>query len=101
MAGRAPPVERREATPVNLAPEASARRPRLLRRPGTALILGGLLIAASAYAPLQLYISFGPGDGNPIGLGLWYVVGLPTGLIMAGGGVVRFVVGELVRRGHS
>ena len=36
----------------------------------------------ASLAPLLLYIVFGPADGNPIGLGLLMVAGVPTGLIL-------------------
>ena len=34
----------------------------------------GLLILAAGVIPLLLYVAFGPKDGNPIGLGLLFIV---------------------------
>lgn len=52
------------------------------------LITGGLL-AGAGYLPLQLYILFGPRDGNPIGLGLLFVIGLCAGLVTIAVGLIR------------
>ena len=52
----------------------------------------GLAIAVIAYLPLQLYIIFGPRDGNPIGLGLLAVIGIFLGLMVFAVGVLKRVV---------
>jgi hypothetical protein len=36
----------------------------------------------AGYLPLQLYIIFGPADGNPIGLGLLMVMGMMLGMMV-------------------
>lgn len=51
----------------------------------------GIFVAAVGYIPLQLYIIFGPRDGNPIGLGLLFVVGMFAGLSVIGIGVIRML----------
>lgn len=51
----------------------------------------GLAIAAMGYLPLQLYILFGPRDGNPIGLGLLFVVGLFAGIAVVGIGLISLL----------
>jgi hypothetical protein len=42
----------------------------------------GLLILAAGVVPLLLYAAFGPKDGNPIGLGLLFIVATPIGVLM-------------------
>ncbi len=42
----------------------------------------GLLILAAGVIPLLLYAAFGPKDGNPIGLGLLFIVATPVGVLM-------------------
>lgn len=42
----------------------------------------GLLILATGVIPLLLYAAFGPKDGNPIGLGLLFIVATPIGVLM-------------------
>lgn len=49
----------------------------------------GLVILAVGYIPIQLYILFGPRDGNPIGLGLMFVVCLFAGLGVIVFGAIR------------
>lgn len=63
------------------------------------MVVGGLGLALTGIAPLGLYIVFGPADGNPIGLGLWFMVAFPVGLIVAAFGGVRMLIGAIVRRG--
>lgn len=50
----------------------------------------GLALIALSLAPLLLYVLFGPKDGNPIGLGLLVVVGVPVGVAVS---VIGLVVG--------
>jgi len=42
----------------------------------------GLLLLAAGVVPLLLYIAFGPKDGNPIGLGLLFILATPIGVLM-------------------
>ena len=42
----------------------------------------GAALMAGSLAPLLLYMIFGPKDGNPIGLGLLMVFGVPLGLLI-------------------
>ena len=42
----------------------------------------GLLMLAIGVVPLLLYLTFGPKDGNPIGLGLLFIVTAPIGVLM-------------------
>jgi hypothetical protein len=42
----------------------------------------GVGLMAASLAPLLLYVIFGPKDGNPIGLGLLMVFGVPLGLLV-------------------
>jgi len=51
----------------------------------------GLVFAAATLAPLLLYVIFGPKDGNPIGLGLLMVFGVPVGVLL-------FVIGLVTGR---
>jgi hypothetical protein len=60
----------------------------------------GLLIAGVGYVPLQLYIIFGPRDGNPIGLGLLFVVGMLAGLIVIAVGFIKMAVQHFRSRGE-
>lgn len=55
----------------------------------------GLALIALSLAPLLLYVMFGPKDGNPIGLGLLMVVGVPVGIALS---VVGLVVGMAAGR---
>ena len=69
------------------------------RRLGRRMLIGGLGLALAGIAPLGLYLLLGPADGNPIGLGLWFIVAFPAGLIVAAFGGLRMLIGALVRRG--
>jgi hypothetical protein len=42
----------------------------------------GLLILAVGVVPLLTYGALGPKDGNPIGLGLLFIVATPIGVLM-------------------
>jgi hypothetical protein len=46
---------------------------------------------AASLAPLLLYVIFGPKDGNPIGLGLLMVFGVPVGLLIL---IIGLVTGK-------
>ena len=52
----------------------------------------GVVIAVIGYLPLQLYIVFGPRDGNPIGLGLFAVVAILAGLLVVASGFIKLAV---------
>jgi hypothetical protein len=51
----------------------------------------GVVVAAASMAPLLLYVMFVPKDGNPIGLGLLMVFGVPLGLLLL---VIGLVTGR-------
>ena len=51
----------------------------------------GLIVAVIGYTPLQLYILFGPSDGNPIGLGMLFVIGMLAGLFVIAIGFIRML----------
>lgn len=61
------------------------------------LIAGGV-IAAVGYLPLQLYIVFGPRDGNPIGLGLLAIFAVPAGLVVFAIGLIKLAVSYFLSR---
>lgn len=54
----------------------------LTRWSASGFLIAGVVIAGLGYLPLQLYIVFGPRDGNPIGLGLLAIVAVPAGLLV-------------------
>lgn len=58
------------------------------------LKVGATLMALGA-APILLYTFFGPGDGNPVGLGLWMAVAVPVGFLLVGIGTLRWVIGRV------
>jgi hypothetical protein len=66
--------------------------------PGRKLVKRGLICFLVGYLPLQLYILLGPADGNPIGLGLLFVVAAPAGAIMALIGAIQWVVSAAMER---
>jgi hypothetical protein len=55
-------------------------------------LITGIVIAVIGYLPLQLYIVFGPRDGNPIGLGLLAVIAILAGLIVVAIGFIKQAV---------
>jgi hypothetical protein len=61
-------------------------------------LVAGIIIAAMGYLPLQLYIIFGPRDGNPIGLGLLFITVTPVGLGVVAIGLVKLIVGFFLGR---
>lgn len=65
------------------------------------LIISGLVILAGGVLPLLLYIAFGPADGNPIGLGLLFVVSVPVGGICLLAGLIWFLVDKARGSGDS
>jgi hypothetical protein len=58
----------------------------------------GFALAGLGYFPLQLYILFGPRDGNPIGLGLGFVLGLGAGVAVVAVGLVKGLLQYLEHR---
>ena len=61
-------------------------------------LIGGIIIAVIGYLPLQLYIMFGPRDGNPIGLGLLFITATPAGLFVVAVGLIKLIVGFFLGR---
>jgi hypothetical protein len=70
-------------------------------RRGPRLLLWALLIALFTIGPLLLYIAFGPADGNPIGLGLLAMVGVPAAGGLALAGLIYTVVESALSRGQE
>jgi hypothetical protein len=60
----------------------------------------GIIVAVMGYTPLQLYILFGPSDGNPIGLGLLFVIGMLAGLFVIAIGFIRMLLQFFANRGQ-
>lgn len=73
----------------------------ILRRwTGSKIMLGSLVLGLVSYLPLQLYIWFGPKDGNPIGLGLLAVLGLPIAALGMVVGLIKMSLRYFERRGE-
>lgn len=65
----------------------------LLRRfSGLRILAWSIAFGAAGILPLQLYIMFGPADGNPIGLGLLAVAAVPIAGVGAVFGLVKMLV---------
>ena len=64
----------------------------LRRFSGAKILLWSAVLALAGYMPLQLYIWFGPRDGNPIGLGLLAVATLPFAAVGAAIGAIKMLV---------
>ncbi|WP_423680435.1 MULTISPECIES: hypothetical protein [unclassified Undibacterium] len=62
------------------------------RWPLSKFLIVGILIAVAGYLPLQLYIIFGPADGNPVGLGLLMVMGMMLGMMVVAIGVIKRLI---------
>lgn len=62
------------------------------RWPLSRFLLVGVTIAIAACLPLQLYIIFGPSDGNPIGLGLLAAMGILLGLAVFVTGLIKRLI---------
>lgn len=74
----------RDSRPAG-APAAAAPR-------GMRTLTWALLTAALTVGPLLLYIAVGPADGNPIGLGLLAMVGVPVSGVLLLVAVVHLAV---------
>lgn len=70
----------------------------MTRWPASRFLIAGVVIAVVGYLPLQLYIVFGPRDGNPIGLGLLAIASVPAGLVVFAIGLIKLVVGFFLSR---
>ena len=70
------------------------------RFPGVRIVVGSLVLGLVGFMPLQLYIWFGPKDGNPIGLGLLAVVTVPLAVAGMAVGVIKMLV-ERLQRGKA
>lgn len=65
----------------------------LLRRfSGIRIVIGSFCLGLLGYLPLQLYIWFGPTDGNPIGLGLLAFVAVPFAAVGVMVGTIKVLV---------
>jgi hypothetical protein len=69
----------------------SEERPDTHRSASRFLVVGAVMVGIG-YLPLQLYILFGPRDGNPIGLGLLAVLAIPAGLAVFAIGLIRLAI---------
>jgi hypothetical protein len=72
----------------------------LSRWTGSQIVVWSLVLGLVSYLPLQLYIWFGPKDGNPIGLGLLAVFGLPISVLGMATGLIKVLVHYFKRRGE-
>jgi len=72
----------------------------LSRWTGFRIVVWSIVFGFVSYSPLQLYIWFGPDDGNPIGLGLLAVFGLPASALGIAIGLIKALVQYFRRRGE-
>ena len=72
----------------------------LRRFSGAKILAASVVLGLAGYLPLQLYIWFGPADGNPIGLGLLAFATLPFAAIGAAVGAIKMLV-ERFQRGRG
>lgn len=71
----------------------------LLRRySGARIAAFSLLLALAGCLPLLLYATFGPDDGNPIGLGLLAMAVIPFAGVGLAVGAIKMVVEWFTRR---
>lgn len=68
------------------------------RWPLSRFLVIGLIIAGVGYLPIQLYILFGPRDGNPVGLGLLFVFGIFAGLAVFAIGIIKHAIQYFMNR---
>ncbi len=64
----------------------------MARRSASRCLMAGLALAGAGYLPLQLYILFGPRDGNPVGLGVWAVLAIFAGLVVVAIGLIKWAL---------
>lgn len=62
------------------------------------MFIGGICIALVGWLPLQWEIWFGPKDANPVGFGILAFLLPPSGLILAGTGLVYGIIALLLAR---
>jgi hypothetical protein len=65
---------------------------------GSKIFAAGIAVLVLGAGPLFLYALAGSADGNPVGLGLLMAVSVPVGGIIAGLGLLKMLIGTLVRR---
>lgn len=70
----------------------------LARFTGGRIILWSFAFGVTCILPLLLYILLGPEDGNPIGLGLLAVFGIPLALFGMLIGAIKMLVQYFLRR---
>lgn len=72
---------------------------RLLKRwTAASFAKAGLALMAAGFLPILLYATFGPPDGNPIGLGLLMAVLVPAGFLLLGIGVLKWLIAKVQPR---
>lgn len=71
---------------------------RAARRSANRFLVAGVVMAGIGYLPLQLYILFGPRDGNPIGLGLLAALAMLAGLAVSAAGLVKLAIHYFLSR---
>jgi hypothetical protein len=77
----------------------SARDARDRRRwSGERIVVVSVAVGIAGTLPLALYVALGPKDGNPIGLGLLFVVAVPVAIIGASVGAIRMAMRRLLDR---
>jgi hypothetical protein len=70
----------------------------IARWPASTFLIAGVVVGLLGYLPLQLYIMFGPRDGNPIGLGLLFISGIPLGAVIFVIGLIKLLVDYFMGR---
>jgi len=68
---------------------------------GKRIAMIATLLALLCIAPIALYNVFGSADGNPIGLGLLMVIGMPLFSLAAVIGLGIWTVGEIRQAKHQ
>lgn len=68
---------------------------------GVKIMLASIGVGGLSAAPLLLYAVFGPADGNPIGLGLLFVLGMLLAHAGVAIGVLWLIVERLIRRNST
>jgi hypothetical protein len=65
---------------------------------GERVVVVSVAVGIVGTLPLALYVAFGPKDGNPIGLGLLFIVSVPAAIIGASVGAIRMALRRLLDR---